>query len=157
MSIEVRPLFRLEVVRPQIRAAELPPLAGDVLARLQNWSELISGGKIDRQKETQILPDFLTDLFGGVLGYTLPAAATDGRYTLQRESFITPGTEYADAALGRLPGSNRDLPCRSLMMPHGSVPHRRTIDAAIDPHSLVSSRRTITAVACSLMHEPDAA
>ena len=101
MSIEVRPLFRLEVVRPQIRAAELPPLAGDVLARLQNWSELINSGKIDRQKETQILPDFLTDLFGGVLGYTLPAAATDGRYTLQRESFITPGTEYADAALGR--------------------------------------------------------
>ncbi len=51
-------------------------------------------------KETELLPDFLRDVFGALLGYTGPADGGD-LYTLKREALVQVDGKYADAALGR--------------------------------------------------------
>ena len=51
-------------------------------------------------KETELLGDFIADVFGQILGYTGPAGATD-RYTLKREATVQVDGKFADAALGR--------------------------------------------------------
>jgi hypothetical protein len=51
-------------------------------------------------KETALLPDFLTDIFCGLLGYTGPAAEAD-TYTLSRERHVEVDGKVADAVLGR--------------------------------------------------------
>jgi hypothetical protein len=70
-------------------AAQTPALA-----------ELITSGRADTFKETALLPDFLTDIFCGLLGYTGPAATADA-YTLSRERHVEVDGKVADAALGR--------------------------------------------------------
>ena len=42
-------------------------------AQLQHWAGLIASGRADDFKETALLPDFLSDIFCGLLGYTGPA------------------------------------------------------------------------------------
>ncbi len=60
-------------------------------------------------KETELLPDFLRDVFGELLGYTGPAAGGD-LYTLKREALVQVDGKYADAALGRFgPGGSTVL------------------------------------------------
>jgi hypothetical protein len=64
------------------------PDSVDVAApKLSHWAELLSSRRADSFKEQEILPDFLTDCFCGVLGYTRPA---DGqrRYTISREKHV---------------------------------------------------------------------
>ena len=47
-----------------------------------------------------MLPDFLTDIFGSLLGYTRPAEAPDC-YTLARETHVVVDGQKADGVLGR--------------------------------------------------------
>jgi hypothetical protein len=51
-------------------------------------------------KETALLPDFFTDIFCGLLGYTGPAASSD-TYTFSRERHVEVDGKVADAVLGR--------------------------------------------------------
>ena len=54
-----------------------------------------------------MLPDFLSDIFCGVLGYTR-AVDHPGRYTFTREKYVEVDGKYADAVLGDFtPGNHR--------------------------------------------------
>ena len=76
----------------------MPGLVDD--ARLRHWADLISSGRADTFKETALLPEFLTDIFCGLLGYSGPAGAGDA-FTLSRETHVEVDGQFADAVLGR--------------------------------------------------------
>src|ERR1039458_4856632 len=122
MAVESKPLFHPEVLRQQVRSFVLPEQAAAWQPKLQHWAELITSGRADAFKESELLPDFLTDIFCGLLGYTGPAGASgvaaDGRrrhirgeqsaptdvggyYTLSRERHVEVDGEFTDAVLGR--------------------------------------------------------
>jgi hypothetical protein len=100
MAVESKPLFHPEVLRQQVRSFSLPPQTAVWQPKLQHWAGLITSGRADQIKETALLPDFLTDIFCGLLGYTGPAVATD-TYTLSRERHVEVDGKFADAVLGR--------------------------------------------------------
>src|SRR5438445_13897870 len=75
MAVESKPLFHPEVIRQQVRSFSLPERVAEWLPKLQHWAGLIASGRADDFKETALLPDFLTDIFCGLLGYTGPAGA----------------------------------------------------------------------------------
>lgn len=73
MGIESKPLFHPEVLRQQVRAFKAPERIAAYQPRLQPWASLIASGRADELKETELLPDFITDIFCASLGYTGPA------------------------------------------------------------------------------------
>ena len=100
MAVESKPLFHPEVIRQQVRAFNLPEGVGDCQPKLQHWAGLITSGRAHDFKETALLPDFLTDIFCGLLGYTGPAGPDD-TFTLSRERHVEVDGKVADAVLGR--------------------------------------------------------
>ena len=100
MALESKPLFHPEVLRQQVRSFNLPEQTAAWQPKLQHWADLITSGRADTFKETALLPDFLTDIFCGLLGYTGPAATADA-YTLSRERHVEVDGKVADAVLGR--------------------------------------------------------
>jgi hypothetical protein len=100
MALESKPLFHPEVLRQQVRSFNLPEQTGAWQPKLQEWANLIASGRADDFKETALLPDFLTDIFCGLLGYTGPATAA-GTFTFSRERHVEVDGKFADAALGR--------------------------------------------------------
>ena len=99
MPTEAKPLFRPDVLRTHLAACELPALVDAFRPKLAHWADLLSTGKANTFKEQELLPDFLTDFFCELLGYTRPA---DGgpRYTLSREKHVEVDGKFADAVLG---------------------------------------------------------
>lgn len=79
MPLEARPLFRSHVVEAALAGFALPPEAQAACAGLGRWAELIRSGRITAFGEQELLPDFLTDLFYGLLGYTGPSAEGGAR------------------------------------------------------------------------------
>ena len=100
MAVESKPLFHPEVMRQQVRSFPLPELVAAWQPKLQHWASLISSGRADEFKETALLPDYLTDIFCGLLGYTGPAGPAD-TFTFSRERHVEVEGEFADAVLGR--------------------------------------------------------
>jgi hypothetical protein len=100
MAVETKPLFNPELLRQQVSTFILPPTVEAARPRLQHWANLITSGQSDTFKETALLPEFLTDIFGGLLGYTGPAQSA-ASYTLSRETHVEVDGQFADAALGR--------------------------------------------------------
>lgn len=100
MAVESKPLFHPEVIRQHLRSFILPASVEDSRPRLKHWADLISSGQADKLKETDLLPDFLTDIFVTLLGYTRPAESPDC-YTLSRETHVVVDGQKADAVLGR--------------------------------------------------------
>ena len=100
MAVESKPLFHPEVLRQQVRSFKLPEQTAAWQPKLQHWASLIASGRADELKETALLPDFLTDFFCGLLGYTGPAEGAD-TYTVSRERHVEVDGEFADAVLGR--------------------------------------------------------
>lgn len=100
MPVEATPLFRPEVLRPHVRGFEIPEFAAEHRGRLQRWVQLFNTPEGVNQKETELLPDFITDVFQRILGYTGPAEAKEGRYTLSREKLVEVDGKFADAVLG---------------------------------------------------------
>src|SRR5271166_3849476 len=100
MAVESKPLFHPEVMRQQVRAFVLPEHVAASQPKLQHWAALIASGRADDFKETALLPDFLTDIFCGLLGYAGPAAAAD-IFTFSRERHVEVDGKVADAVLGR--------------------------------------------------------
>ena len=76
MALESKPLFHPEVLRQQVRSFNLPDQTAAWQPKLQEWARLVASGRADDFKETALLPDFLTDIFCGLLGYTGPAGAS---------------------------------------------------------------------------------
>ncbi|MCX6927946.1 MAG: hypothetical protein NT154_32765, partial [Verrucomicrobia bacterium] len=100
MAVESKPLFHPEVLRQQVWSFLLPEETAAWQPKLQHWAELITSGRADEFKESELLPDFLTDIFCGLLGYTGPVEGAD-TYTLSRERHVEVEGEFADAVLGR--------------------------------------------------------
>src|ERR1035437_6089611 len=87
MAVESKPLFHPEVLRQQVRSFFLPEQTAAWQPKLEHWAELIRSGRADQFKESELLPDFLTDFFCGLLGYTGPAEGAD-TYTVSRERHV---------------------------------------------------------------------
>jgi hypothetical protein len=103
MPIETPPLFRADVVRSHLAAFTLPPSAVSARSRVAQWVTLLESPHGKQLNEKELLPDFLTDIFGHVLGYRGPAAGdARGRYALSREKHVEVDGKYADAVLGEL-------------------------------------------------------
>ncbi|WP_397383697.1 Eco57I restriction-modification methylase domain-containing protein, partial [Prosthecobacter sp.] len=100
MAVETKPLFNPDLIRQQVHIFTLPESVGAAQPRLQHWADLIASGKADTFKETALLPEFLSDIFGQLLGYTSPAGPGDS-FTLLRETHVEVDGQFADAALGR--------------------------------------------------------
>src|SRR5262249_51836012 len=82
-----------------------PSAAEDGRTKLAGWVKLLALPKAARMKETELLPDFIRDVFGAALGYSGPAdGAVD--YTIKRESLVEVDGKYADAALGQFSTAN---------------------------------------------------
>ena len=99
MAVESKPLFHPEAMRQQARAFNLPERVAAWQPKLQHWAGFIGSGRADQHKETELLPDFLRDIFCGLLGYTGPAEAPDN-YTLSQQKHVEVDGEFADAVLG---------------------------------------------------------
>lgn len=108
MPIERKPLFRPDVMHQHLVAFELPEYVVAMRPKLTHWADLIASGRADKLNEKELLPDFLTDFFVELLGYTRPA---DGgqRYTLSREKHVQVDGKYADAVLGDFNGYDRPI------------------------------------------------
>jgi hypothetical protein len=100
MAFELKPLFNPEIVRQRLLGFTLPDSVELALPRVRHWAELIASGKADAFKETELLPEFISDIFGQLLGYTGPAGPGDG-FTLSREAHVEVDGQFADAVLGR--------------------------------------------------------
>jgi hypothetical protein len=100
MALESKPLFHPEVLRQQVRAFHLPERAGEFQPKLEHWAGLLASGRADDFKETALLPDFLSDIFCGLLGYSGPAGLAD-TFTFSRERHVEVDGKVADAVLGR--------------------------------------------------------
>ena len=89
MALESEPLFHPEVIRQKLRAFRPPDRVQDHHSKPSHWADLIASGHADQFKETALLPDFLNDIFCGLLGYTGPAASPES-FTLSRETTLAP-------------------------------------------------------------------
>jgi hypothetical protein len=74
-------------------------------SKLDEWANLISSGRGDEHTERRLLPDFLTDFFQGLLGYTPPTSGP--RYSLPREQLVQVDGKFADAVLGQFNGEDK--------------------------------------------------
>jgi hypothetical protein len=82
MPTAAKPLFRPEALRPKLVAFTAPPAATAARIKLAHWTKLLGAKQAEAMKETELLGDFIADVFGQILGYSGPAGATD-RYTLK--------------------------------------------------------------------------
>lgn len=100
MPADAKPLFRPDVLHGHVKAFALPPALDALRGDLARWAELVSSGRIDRFKETELLPEFVTLFFNRVLGYR---GASDGgaAWTLSHQRHVEVESEFADAVLGR--------------------------------------------------------
>jgi hypothetical protein len=100
MPTLAKPLFRSEALRPKVSGFVPPPSTAEERKRLANWARLLGSKQAEAMKETELLADFITDVFVHLLGYTGPASGA-GHYTLKREATVQVDGKFADAALGR--------------------------------------------------------
>ena len=106
MPVEAKPLFRPDVLRSHLSGFQLPDHVETLRPKLNHWAGLIASRRIDTFNEQQILPDFLTDYFVALLGYTRPADGSS-RYTIGREEHVAVDGKIADAVLGDFNGQRR--------------------------------------------------
>jgi hypothetical protein len=100
MPTPPKPLFRPEALRPKLVAFAVPPAAAAARVKLAHWAKLLTSRQADHLKETELLGDFLRDVFVDLLGYTGPADGAEP-YTLKREATVEVDGKFADAALGQ--------------------------------------------------------
>ncbi|HPM83476.1 MAG TPA: Eco57I restriction-modification methylase domain-containing protein [Candidatus Anammoximicrobium sp.] len=106
MPVEAKPLFRPDVIRSHLAAFSLPARVEPLRRQLADWASLLATGRANNFKEQELLPDFLTLYFHGVLGYTGPADNPD-RYSISREHHVQVDGKFADAVLGEFNGTPR--------------------------------------------------
>src|SRR5262249_31478484 len=78
----------------------IPPAAAETRGKLANWAKLLDSKQAQKMKESELFADFITDVFGNLLGYAGPAGEFEG-YTLKREATVEVDGKFADAVLGR--------------------------------------------------------
>lgn len=112
MPVERKPLFRPEILAPGAAALSPHEIPEPAREALRKWARLLSSSRAEELNESELLPDYLSDVFYGVLGYRGPAA-TGERYTLSREKRVEVDGKFADAVLGDF-GAGRDRPLLAL-------------------------------------------
>lgn len=103
MPAEAKPLFRPDALRPKLRGFTLPPVA-EARKKLERWADLVHSESAAALKETELLPDFIRDVFADLLGFVGPASGLPV-YTLKREALVQVDGKFADAGLGRFSAS----------------------------------------------------
>jgi hypothetical protein len=99
LPVEAKPLFRPDLLRPLLTTfGRSCPLEAP-RAAVRRWADMLCAPEADRLNEKEILPDFLTDIFCGVLGYVRKVDSPD-RFTFSREKHVEVDGKYADAVLG---------------------------------------------------------
>ena len=90
-------------------ASICPAMSPAMRETLGRWAGLLWSPQADTLKEQELLPDFLTDIFCQILGYTRAVDNKD-RYTFSREKHVEVDGKFADAVLGDLlPATQRFL------------------------------------------------
>jgi hypothetical protein len=110
MAVESKPIFHPEVMRQQVRSFNLPEQVAAWEAKLQHWASFIGSGRADEFKETALLPDFLTDIFCGLLGYTGPAGVPPLGAPASLPAFFGPRVPARMPALPVSRGQSLDAP-----------------------------------------------
>ncbi|MCU0703228.1 MAG: hypothetical protein MUF18_04470, partial [Fimbriiglobus sp.] len=101
MPADVKPLFRPDAVRPKLAGFTVPAAAFTARSELAKWVKLLASDAGKKRKETELLADFLRDVFVGILGYVPPP---NERFTIKREAAVSADGTFADAVLGRFGG-----------------------------------------------------
>ena len=65
MPTEIKPLFHPAAIRDAMKAFTLPPAAVAARAKVLDWAKQLGSRKLDTKKETELLPDFIADVFEG--------------------------------------------------------------------------------------------
>lgn len=115
MAVDVKPLFRPEAIRPHLQKFHEPDRIALAGTKLASWAKLLASKAGANRKETELLGEFLRDVFVDALGYVPPPADP---YTLKRESLIEVDGKFADAAIGRFEGDGS----KCLIMLEGKGP-----------------------------------
>jgi hypothetical protein len=84
VPVEAKPLFRPDVLRPLLAGFPLPGDHASIRESLARWAGLLWSPQAETLNEQELLPDFLTDVFCQILGYTRAVDNKD-RYTFSRE------------------------------------------------------------------------
>lgn len=113
MPVEAKPLFRPDALRPHLKSFQVPDSVEAKRHLVQKWAELLSSAQGDSFTEQELLPDFITDIFCGLLGYLRPADSP-ARYTRAREKYIQVDGKFADAVLGEFVEGQPDKPIVAL-------------------------------------------
>jgi methylase of polypeptide subunit release factors len=100
MPADAKPLFRLDALRAKMSLYSMPSAVASARPKLGNWTDLLASKAAEKMKETELLGDFIRDVFGDLLGYDSPASGKPV-YTIKRESLVQVDGKFADAALGR--------------------------------------------------------
>jgi hypothetical protein len=67
MPTDAKPLFRPDALRNRLTAFTLPSAAFATRTKLTNWTDLLASKAAEKMKETELLADFIRDIFGGPL------------------------------------------------------------------------------------------
>jgi hypothetical protein len=71
VAIPISCLIRCpEVLPQQVRSSNLPDQTAAWQPKLQHWADLITSGRAEAFKESELLPDLLTEIFCSLLGCT---------------------------------------------------------------------------------------
>src|SRR5260370_30164800 len=100
MPTDAKPLFRPDALRTKLAAFTFPTASASARPKLTDWANLLGSKDAEKMKETELLGEFLRDVFGDLLGYIGPASGSKV-YTLKRETLVQVDGKFADAALGR--------------------------------------------------------
>jgi hypothetical protein len=96
-------------VRSHPAGFTIEPAALEARARVAQWVALLESSHGQQLNEKELLPDFLTDVFGQMLGYRGPAVRdATCRYTMSREKYAEVDGKFADAVLGDFTSDGED-------------------------------------------------
>lgn len=109
MPVEAKPLFRPDALRPLLKSFEAPDDFPARRAIVQKWAALFTSTTSNSFREQELLADFISDIFCGVLGYERPAD-NPTRYTRAREKYLEVDGKFADAVLGIFGEGRKDRP-----------------------------------------------
>ena len=74
---------------------------------IDNWAELESSGKLEKEKESNLESEFLTQVFGDALGYTL---FSEGKKQWNLKPKFNVDGGFADAAIGFFESGKKPIP-----------------------------------------------